>query len=109
MTGHTKMSRFAFVAAVVLTILLGCTSLAEQDANVGMINPMTVGGVFDDLFGSETSSERASLSDREKAQKFAHTLRFQRSIRQKHKTNDTGLSRPTRKRVGTRSSRTTLS
>lgn len=67
------MSRFAFAALILLAVLLGCTSQAEQDIHVGMINPMVAGGIFDDLFGSETHSERASLSDREKAQRFAET------------------------------------
>ena len=67
------MSRFAFAALILLAVSLGCTSQAEQDTHVGMINPMVAGGIFDDLFGSETHSERASLSDREKAQRFAET------------------------------------
>ena len=65
------MNRFALVSAILLAVLLGCTSQAEQNIRAGMVNPMVAGGFFDDLFGSETSSERASLSDREKAQRFA--------------------------------------
>lgn len=65
------MSRFALAAAILLGVLLGCVSQAEQDVRMGMVNPMVAEGIFDDLFGSDTSSERASLSDREKAQRFA--------------------------------------